>query len=147
MSIPDYDDVAGIAHLAFTDEYANLLFYNHCLMLSKGIADYLLVLEAREFVDFRKMDLQTLSSESKASYYRQLFKSMRGNHSLEVFGSFQRSGPHNGKKEQKMIINPFQFSKGNRECVASVNRKYDLHSADKMKYLFPPNEYEWMKGN
>ena len=49
-ALPGFDDAAGFGGVHLNEAYAVLLFNNQCLYLSKGVADYVVLLRANEFI-------------------------------------------------------------------------------------------------
>ena len=50
MALEGFDDAAGFGGVHLQDSYASMLFNNQCLYLSKGVADYIVLLRATELV-------------------------------------------------------------------------------------------------
>lgn len=50
LSLPKTDDAPGIAGVLLSDALSETFFLNHCLQMSKGLADYVLVLRPYQFI-------------------------------------------------------------------------------------------------
>ncbi len=50
LGIPGYDDAVGFGGIRINGRYADLLFVNQVLYLSKGIADYVITMKPSQFL-------------------------------------------------------------------------------------------------
>ena len=70
MALDNFDDASGFGGVHLQDAYASMIFNNQCLYFSKGIADYIILLRATEFIlprPFLQIFLSSVNQKADAA--------------------------------------------------------------------------------
>lgn len=158
LSWPQYDDVPGFLGVMLSTSLADSLFLNHCFSLSRGKADYVLVLRPFQFWLPAGFTARQLGQETERWTWLQFFQQSRtrpmeagagigaGRYTSRYLDS------HSANRSVTMTTSPPASLAGHNSshsrqalsCSLVLTERFAVE--DPSNALFPPGDSTWIQG-